>query len=366
MKLVVDSKIPFVRGVAEQLGEVAYIDGAAIGPADVKQADALVVRTRTLCNRELLEGSRVQFIATATIGFDHLDAAWLAQAGIGWTNCPGCNARSVAQYVEASLLQLAVHGCWSGGPLRAATAPAADFDPTVFAGLTLGIVGVGHVGQAVEAMARRLGFGEILRCDPPRAEREGSEGFLPVEEVARRADVLTFHTPLTHAPAPHPTFHLADAALLARLKPTAVLFNTSRGEVVATEALREALQAGRLRAAVIDTWENEPCIDPALLRLAYLATPHIAGYSADGKANGSRMALAAVARHFGLSVPAIGAIAPPPLPADYSYRPGGAADETGLEALRLYDPVADSLALLAHPERFEALRGHYPLRRESL
>ena len=219
MKLVVDSKIPFVRGVAEQLGEVAYIDGAAIGPADVKQADALVVRTRTLCNRELLEGSRVQFIATATIGFDHLDAAWLAQAGIGWTNCPGCNARSVAQYVEASLLQLAVHGCWSGGPLRAATAPASGFDPAVFAGLTLGIVGVGHVGQAVEAMARRLGFGEILRCDPPRAEREGSEGFLPVEEVARRADVLTFHTPLTHAPEPHPTFHLADAALLARLKP---------------------------------------------------------------------------------------------------------------------------------------------------
>ena len=335
MKLVVDSKIPFVRGVAEQLGEVAYIDGAAIGPADVKQADALVVRTRTLCNRELLEGSRVQFIATATIGFDHLDAAWLAQAGIGWTNCPGCNARSVAQYVEASLLQLAVHGCWSGGPLRAATAPASGFDPAVFAGLTLGIVGVGHVGQAVEAMARR-------------------------------ADVLTFHTPLTHAPAPHPTFHLADAALLARLKPTAVLFNTSRGEVVATGALSEALQAGRLRAAVIDTWENEPRIDPALLRLAYLATPHIAGYSADGKANGSRMALAAVARHFGLSVPAIEAIAPPPLPADYSYRPGGAADETGLEALRLYDPVADSLALLAHPERFEALRGHYPLRRESL
>ena len=199
MKLVVDSKIPFVRGVAEQLGEVAYIDGAAIGPADVKQADALVVRTRTLCNRELLEGSRVQFIATATIGFDHLDAAWLAQAGIGWTNCPGCNARSVAQYVEASLLQLAVHGCWSGGPLRAATAPAADFDPAVFAGLTLGIVGVGHVGQAVEAMARRLGFGEILRCAPPRAEREGSEGFLPVDIVMHAAAGF----PVVHDAARH-------------------------------------------------------------------------------------------------------------------------------------------------------------------
>lgn len=364
MKLVVDSKIPFVRGVAEQLGEVVYLDGAAIGPADVADADALVIRTRTRCDRELLEGSRVQFIATATIGFDHLDAAWLAQAGIRWTNCPGCNAPSVAQYVEAALLQLAVHGCWSRGPLRAAHTPASAFDASVFAGLTLGIVGVGHVGQAVEAMARRLGFGEILRCDPPRAEREGSEGFLPIEEVAARADVLTFHTPLTLAPAPHPTFHLADAALLARLKPTAVVINTSRGEVIDTPALRQALEDGRIRAAVIDTWENEPRIDPALLRLAFLATPHIAGYSADGKANGSRMALDAVARHFGLSVPAIASVVPPPLPADYSYRPAGAAAETGLEPLRLYDPVADSLALLAHPDRFEALRGHYPLRRE--
>lgn len=365
-RLVVDSKIPYLRGFAEMLGEVRYVEGSEISPADVRHADALVVRTRTRCDAELLEGSDVKFVATATIGYDHLDTAYLRRARIGWANCPGCNARSVAQYVECALLLLAAHGAWgkSGRPSPVSAPLPQEPEAAPFARLTLGIVGVGHVGSQVLASARRMGFGRILLCDPPRAEREGGADFVPLETLAAESDVVTFHTPLTLAPLPHPTYHLADAAFFARLKAGAVFFNTSRGEVADTEAVKRALRSGRLRAAVIDTWEREPHIDPALLSAAWLATPHIAGYSADGKAAGSRMALQAVARHFGLDPAPFAAIAPPPLPPGFAYYPAGEA-RLLCEALRLYDPSRDSLALKADPSAFERLRGHYPLRREQ-
>ena len=365
MHLLIDSKIPYMRGLAEELGTVTYLDGAAIGPDDVREADALIVRTRTHCNRELLEGSRVQFIATATIGFDHIDTDYLAAKGIDWANCPGCNAGSVAQYVECALLLLSAHGCWSEEPLTRAEEVAGEPDKTVFSRLTLGIVGAGHVGTAVERMARRLGFGRILRCDPPRAEREPHEVFLPLEEMAPQCDIISFHTPLTHAPTPHPTYHLADARLLSLLKPGAVLFNTSRGEVADTQALKAALREGRLRTAVINTWENEPNIDRELLDLVFLGTPHIAGYSADGKATGTRMALEHIVRHFELDSRCYERVVPPALPAGYRYFPEGAAANTSCKALHRYDPTRDFLALKAHPELFESLRGNYPLRREK-
>jgi len=358
MKLVIDDKIPYMRGQAERLGTAVYLPGSAIGPADVRDADALIVRTRTRCDEALLRDSRVRFVATATIGYDHMDTAWLSSRGIGWANCPGCNAASVAQYVGCALLLLRDRFAWSG-----TARPVA------------GIVGVGHVGTAVDKVLRRLGFRTLL-CDPPRAEAEGPQGFATLAEVEREADVITFHTPLTRT-GRHATFHLADAAFFSRLRRRPVILNAARGEVVDTAALLAAIERGQVGPAVIDTWEDEPHIHRGLLEKAFLATPHVAGYSADGKAAGTRMALEAVARHFGL--PHDFTVCPPPFPADYAgYAadfPAAPADsrppEVRFRSLTArqqwffaYDPRVDSRALKAHPERFESLRGHYPLRRE--
>ena len=358
MKLIIDDKIPFIRGEAERLGEAVYLPGSAISAADVRDADALIVRTRTRCDRQLLEGSRVSFIATATIGYDHLDTAYLREAGIGWTNCPGCNAASVAQYVESALLLLARAG-------KVTLSPAT----------TLGIVGVGHVGTQVALMARRLGL-RLLLCDPPRLAGEGggSEGeaaaggirdadcSATLADICRKADIVTFHTPLTRS-GRHATFHLADSDFFGALERRPVFFNSSRGEVADTAALLAALREGRVSEAVIDTWEDEPHISRELLAAAFLATPHIAGYSADGKANGTSMALQAVAAHFHLD--ADFDIRPPHVGSDFRYYPE-APDGAALAEprLALYDPRRDSDALRARPEDFERLRGDYPLRRE--
>lgn len=366
MKLVIDSKIPFIRGFAELLGETVYLPGAAITAADVRDADALIIRTRTHCNRQLLEGSSVKFIATATIGYDHIDTDYLREAGISWTNCPGCNAASVAQYVKCCLYRLAMQG------LLGNTWQSIECAEKPFESLTLGIVGVGHVGTQVLHMAQQIGFKRVLLCDPPRAEQGAApKKFVSLSEVAQRADIITFHTPLTREPAPHPTYHMADASFFAQLKSSAVVINSSRGEVVDTLALKDALRQDKLRAAIIDTWENEPNIDPELLQMAFIATPHIAGYSADGKANGTRMSLQAVARHFGIDDSPFAAVSAPALPEGFSYFPEifenlpSQLSPTIREALRLYDPLRDSTALKHHPEQFEALRGNYPLRRED-
>lgn len=400
MKLVIDYKIPFIRGFAEQLGETVYLPGGEISADDVRDADVLIVRTRTKCNRDLLSGSKVSFIATATIGYDHLDVDYLRKAGIAWTNCPGCNARSVAQYVESALLLLVLHGCWDDtrsftpvttpllnvlcaakGICSKDNAEAIDAFTmqcrAAFRHLTLGVVGVGHVGTEVVHMAQRLGFGRILLCDPPRVERENASSFadnaqigqekglsfVSLEEIASESDVVTFHTPLTRHPEPHATYHMADEAFFNALKPSSVVINSSRGEVVSTEAIKQALKSGKLRAAIIDTWEHEPRIDLDLLNLVFLGTPHIAGYSADGKANGTRMSLQAVARHFGIDQETFAKVAPPALPSAFSYYAEGDGSEFAPE-LRLYDPTRDYVLLKAAPEAFERLRGNYPLRRE--
>lgn len=333
MKAVVDNKIPFLRGQIEQLVEqVVYLPGPDIGPDDVRDADLLVVRTRTRCDAQLLAGSSVRHIVTATIGYDHLDTAWLAEAGIQWTNCPGCNAASVRQYVHNVLLAL---------PRGVLPAPLRR--------LTAGVVGVGHVGTLVADDLEAMGM-RVLRCDPPLG--------LPVslDELAARCDIISFHTNLTLS-GPHPSFHLADEAFFGRLRRRPLLINTSRGAVVDNQALLRALDAGQLSGAVIDTWEHEPHIDLRLLRRCLIATPHIAGYSADGKANATRMTLEAVARFLGR--PFRPQVEPPALPPHFAY---GHATRG---PLRLYDPRVDSAHLKAHPELFEQMRGDYPLRRET-
>jgi erythronate-4-phosphate dehydrogenase len=337
MKAVIDDKIPYIREAASSLFDATlYLPGAGFTPRNIAGADVLIVRTRTRCNARLLENSSVKFIATATIGYDHLDTHFLQEAGIAWANCPGCNASSVGQYVRNCLFLLQ-----DDGLLR-------------LRGATVGIVGAGHVGTAVQAALQPLGC-TVLLNDPPRQEREGT-GFVSLEEIAERCDVVTFHTPLTFEGA-HPTFHLAGPGFFRRLGHGAVIINAARGGVVDEEALLEALESGQVGHAIIDTWEKEPEISRILLQKACISTPHIAGYSADGKANATRMALQAVCKHFHWQ-PGFH-IAPPPLPPE--LRPEGTPEH---QALQLYNPRRDSDALKLHPEAFEALRGNYPLRRE--
>lgn len=357
-----------MQGFAEQLGQVIYLPGASITAQDVRDADVLIVRTRTRCDRHLLEGSNVRFIATATIGFDHIDTNYLREAGIMWTNCPGCNAPSVAQYVGNCLLLLAAHGCWNAEELTPANQALTPQQRLRFANfkwnnLVVGIVGVGHVGSKVLERLQTWGFKEILCCDPLRAEHE--DGFVSLEEIASRCDIITFHTPLTYQPEHYPTYHLASETFFSQLKRCPVVINSGRGEVVDTQALKDALKSGKVRTAVIDTWENEPCIDLELLESVFLGTPHIAGYSADGKACGTRMALQATARFLGMNEAPFSQVSAPDLPEDYAYYPSGDAHELH-QSLRLYDPTRDWLNLKLMPRNFEKLRGDYPLRRERI
>ncbi len=393
MKIVIDDKIPYIRETLQSLADqVVALPGARISPADVADADALIVRTRTRCDEQLLAGSQVCFVATATIGFDHIDADYLQRAGIAWTSCPGCNAGSVAQYVESSLLLLqqqkglrlsgstiGIVGCGHVGQQVLAVAQRLGMRPLVcdprvgrsdygsvaqyvessllllqqqkgfrLSGSTIGIVGCGHVGQQVLAVAQRLGMRPLV-CDPPI----GLPDYVSLDVIAREADVITFHVPLTRQ-GDYPTWHMADEEFFHLLAREPYIINTSRGAVVDNAALLSALRECRVRDAVVDVWENEPNINLQLLQRVFIATPHIAGYSADGKVNADNMVIQALCRHFHLPQPA--PIVPPPLPADFPY--------TG-SPLELYNPLDDSRRLKNAPDQFESLRNNYPLRREK-
>ena len=348
MKIVCDNKIPFIRGVFEPWAEVVYLPGAETTPAVVRDADAVVTRTRTRCDAALLAGSSVRVVASATIGYDHIDTAWCEAHGILWRNAPGCNSSSVKQYIAAVLCTLARrHG------LR-------------LDALTLGVVGVGNVGSKVAEAAALLGM-RVLLCDPPRARAEGAEGFVDLDTLVAQSDIVTLHVPLSRE-GEDATWHLFDEARLAAMRPDQFLINSSRGPVVDGAALRAALQAKALRGAVLDVWEGEPEPDRALMALLDIATPHIAGYSADGKANGTRMSVRTVAAVLGLPLadwrPAD--IPAPAQPLEFSLDASGKSRQEVLSEaiLHTYDILADDRALRAHPERFEQLRGDYPVRRE--
>lgn len=347
MKVIIDDKIPYINKVAEALfGEVVYMPGADFGQSrELTDADALIIRTRTKCNRQLLADTNVKFIATATIGYDHINADDLAQLGIRWTNCPGCNAASVGQYVRNSLLVVA----------RQRGVDISDF--------TVGIVGYGHVGKAVARALEEAGC-TLLYNDPPlQAAGDRSVSWSSIVELAAECDAITFHTPLTHSGL-FATHYLADAALFDSLKRKPIIINAARGGVVDERALLKAYADGKVSQLVIDTWENEPLINSELLDKALIATPHIAGYSADGKSNATRMALMAVCRHFNIGIADeaafLAATAAPPLPVD--IQPVG---DMVADALALYNPLADTARLKDSPATFEQQRGNYPLRRES-
>ena len=329
MKAVIDSAIPYIRGILEPFAEVVYRSGSEFSPADVIDADLLIIRTRTRCDKNLLEGSRVRMIATATIGFDHIDLDYCAAHDIEVVTAAGCNAAGVLQWVAAALAMLSADEGWQPKDK------------------TLGIIGVGNVGSLVERYARAWGF-RVLRCDPPRKEREGGD-FLSLEEVADQSDIITFHTPLDPT-----TFHLIDERLISLMRPNATIINASRGEVASTEALLHAPQ--RL---CIDVWEREPAISRELLAKAFIATPHIAGYSAQGKANATSMVVAAAARHF--SLPLDGWYPPEVTPA---RRQAIGWDEMCQTIADYCDLSAESTLLRLSPEAFESLRNNYNYREE--
>jgi erythronate-4-phosphate dehydrogenase len=347
MKIVADDKIPYLQGVLEPYAEVVYKPGKAISNRDVKDADALIIRTRTKCDANLLEGSSVKFIATATIGFDHIDQNYCRENNIYWTNAPGCNSSSVQQYIASVLAKL----------FRT--------EETLPGQSTLGIIGVGNVGSKVEKLGRTLGM-KVMLNDPPREREEGGDQWSSLEEVIEKADIISLHVPLNTEGA-NKTHHLADRNFLDKIKPNTILINTSRGEVVDNAALKQALKEKTLKTAVLDVWENEPNIDQELMELLALATPHIAGYSRDGKANGTAQSIRTLSRFFGLGLDDWypGNIEKPENPVIRIKPYGKPAQEIVLEAIEAtYDVSADDSRLRENPETFEKQRGDYPVRRE--
>lgn len=339
IKIVADENIPFLKGVLDPYATVVMKPGMSIGPEDVRDADALIIRTRTRCDADLLEGSRVSLIATATIGMDHIDLPYCMSRGIEVKNAAGCNAGGVMQYVFSALYGVAGH---NGINLT---------------DKTLGIVGVGNVGRRVEEMARYLGF-RVLLCDPPRAEAEGGEAFVDLETLLAESDVVTLHTPLNDT-----TRGMADENFFRSMKTGAVFINAARGEVVVDEALIEARP--KLGAVIVDTWNNEPEINLDLLDIVDIATPHIAGYSYEGKMNGTSMAVQAVARRFGLFQ--LYDFYPDCPPADLPQKLDLQGKSQGLLAATLqynYPVYTDDFMFRTNPRDFEKLRQNYNYRRE--
>ena len=347
MKIIIDDKIPYIRGAFEKVAEVIYLSGPKTNPEVVKDADVIVTRTRTTCNEKLLGGSSVKFIATATIGYDHIDTEYCDKAGIKWTNAPGCNSGSVEQYIASALMVLA------------------ERKKLQLKNLCIGIVGVGNVGSKVANICRLFGM-KVLLNDPPRERAEGPEEFVSLDKIKEEADIITLHVPLNYK-GEDVTYHLGNNTFFSSLKMKPILINSCRGEVLVTEAVKDALKSGQLSGLVCDCWEHEPEIDLELLALTELATPHIAGYSKDGKASGTRMSVEAISNYFGLGLnnwQPVGV----ELPAHPIIELNG-TEKTGPEIistaiLSTYDIQNDDLLFRKNPALFEQLRGDYPTRRE--
>ena len=351
MKIAADENIPYVREAFGTLGKVVTVPGRAMSAEVVRDAELLLVRSITRVDQALLEGSSVRFVGTATIGEDHIDTAYLAEQGIGFSSAPGCNANSVGQYMVAALLELEA---------------ALGLE---LAGVALGIVGVGNVGKRVLAKATALGMDCVLN-DPPLARRTGHPKYRPIEEIFN-CDIVSLHVPLDKD-GPDATYHLADEAFLRNMKPGSVLINTARGAVADGEAIKRVLDDGHLRVCVLDVWENEPNPDPNLLDCVLIGTPHIAGYSFDGKVNGTRQIYEAACRFLGRRPewdPAL--LLPEPECPELHVR-GDTPDAVREGVRTVYDIWRDDNAMreiLELPETqrgalFDRLRRDYPRRRE--
>jgi erythronate-4-phosphate dehydrogenase len=347
LTLLADDHIPFLKGILEPFAKVIYVEGGRIDHKLAMQADGLIIRTRTICNAELLEGTPVKFIATATIGFDHIDTNYCAKKAISWFHAPGCNASSVRQYIASTLVRLAIKHHFS------------------LQEKIIGIIGVGHVGTKVAQLAKALGMIPLLN-DPPRERNENLSIFVSLEEIQETADIITFHVPLTHE-GQDKTFHMADREFFEKLRKKPLVINSSRGSVIETNAVKEAISHGEITGFAADVWENEPDLDLELLKMADIATPHIAGYSVEGKANGTAACVQAASRFFNFG---IDNWYPSPLPLPENPRieinASGKTDEQVIfEAiLASYDVMLDDALFRNDPSQFENLRNHYQIRRE--
>jgi erythronate-4-phosphate dehydrogenase len=363
MKIVAVKNMPFAAEAFGTLGDVTLLEGRAIRAADVRDADLLLTRTTTPITRELLEGSRVRFYGTATIGTDHIDAPYLAARGIPWCSAAGCNANSVSEYLTAALLCLGQqHGL-------------------TLAGKTIGVIGIGNVGTRVVAKAHALGM-RVLASDPPR-ERNGDPcptpdtrhptPWVPLSELLAQSDIVTLHTPLTDE-GEDATFHLADDAFFKQLKPGGIFINAARGPIVDTDALLRAMDRGSVAHAIMDTWEGEPDFRSDLLERVFIASPHIAGHSYEGKYMGTVLVYREACRFLGV-VPTWtpDAILPPPLVPRLTATPASAPEAALWKLVHaVYDIQADDARMRAVPaggaaERrahFDAQRKSYPIRRE--
>ena len=340
MKVVIDKAIPFIEGVLEPYGEVVYLEGSAIGPDDVKDADALVIRTRTRCDSALLDGSKVRFIATATIGTDHIDLDYCRQKGIHVQNAAGCNAGGVMNYVLS-----AIYGSASRKRIK-------------LEGCTVGIIGVGNVGSRVATNIQKLGF-KVLLCDPPRAEAEGPAQFCDLDFLLRNSDIVTLHVPLNPT-----TRDMADARFFSKMKLGAIFVNASRGQIVVEEDLLQAIP--KLGAVILDTWRNEPRVNKTLVASVDIATPHIAGYSFQGKMIGTSMAVRSLARYFGIKE--LFEFFPNP---DVELRDaiklemrGKSEGEIASMIQYNYPIFTDDFMFRMDPDNFESFRENYRYRRE--
>jgi erythronate-4-phosphate dehydrogenase len=340
MKVVADIDVPFLEGVFEPYAEVVYKKGTDISHDDVSDADVLIVRTRTRCDAALLEGTKVSMVATATIGVDHIDLEYCRERGIEVVNAAGCNAGGVMQYVFSALYGVAAR-------------KGIKID-----GVTFGVIGAGNVGEKVAKMAEHLGF-RVLRCDPPRAAKEGPDGFCSLEHLLENSQVVTLHVPLDET-----TRGMANEDFFTLMQPGAIFINSARGEVMDEQALIAA--SPKFGAIIIDTWNNEPDVNEDLIDLVDIATPHIAGYSFQGKQNGTTMTVKSVAAHFGIDelrdfqavddLPDHG-----PVLLDLKGKNQG---EIAAVFQYNYPIFTDDFRFRMEPEKFEKLRTEYQYRRE--
>jgi len=346
MKTVVAETVLLGREAFETLGEVVVIPDRQIGPEHLKDADALIIRSKTKVTPELIEGSAVRFIGTATAGFEHMALQTLEKNGIGWCAAPGCNADSVGDYMAAALLTLHTkHG-------------------VELEGKTLGIIGVGQVGSRVAKRAEALGL-RVLLNDPPRAAKEGDAGFHCLEKLLAESDIVTLHVPLIKE-KPWPTLRMADCRFFEQMKRGAVFINASRGKVLDSDALLLAKENGIVSHAVLDVWDPEPVIRADVLDVATIGTPHIAGHSFEGKLNGTVQAYREACHFFETApvwdpAPLLPVVDVPKLKVDSI----GKSDlEVLAEAVAaVYDIGTDQLSV-EDIEQFDKLRSHYRVRRE--
>ncbi|QKZ03813.1 4-phosphoerythronate dehydrogenase PdxB [Pseudomonas eucalypticola] len=355
MLIVADENIPLLEEFFAGFGEIRRVHGRSVDAESVRDADVLLVRSITKVDRALLAGSNVRFVGTCTIGTDHLDLDYFAEAGIRWSSAPGCNARGVVDYVLGALVTLA------------------ELEGVNLAERTYGVVGAGQVGSRLIRVLRELGW-QVKVCDPVRQAAEGGD-YVTLDEIIAHCDVISLHTPLTRAGG-HATWHLLDEARLARLRPGAWLVNAARGPIVDNLALKNLLIEREDVQAVLDVWEYEPSVDGELADLCVLATPHIAGYSLDGRQRGTAQIYQAYCAFRG-EAPGIqlADLLPPPWLAEVALN-GLAEPDLAMAMLcrAVYDPRRDDADFrrkltdndAQQRSAFDALRKGYPTSRREI